>query len=462
MEIGMSDRIMVAGAGKSGIAAAKMIMDLGGEVLLYDSNTALDVEKLKENFADTRQLLIKTGDLKASDLNTVSICVISPGIDLGVPFVKVLDQAGIPIWSEIQLAFQKERGTLVAITGTNGKTTTTALTGAIMNKKYQDTFVAGNIGIPYTETCLRTSERSVTVLETSSFQLETITDFHPHVSAILNITPDHLNRHHTMENYIAIKESITMNQTEADFCVLNYDDPVLSEFGRSPECRAKAVYFSSQRELQEGFYLREYSDSYRSHTGIFRRIGGIEEHIMDVDELNIIGTHNYENAMAAIAMGCCMDIPMHLITEACREFTAVEHRIEFVRERAGVKYYNDSKGTNPDAAIKAIKAMPGPTILIGGGYDKKSSYDEWVETFSGKVKYLVLIGETRDAIAGCCREHGFSAVMYAESLEEAVKVCASYADTGDCVLLSPACASWDMFPNYEVRGRLFKDYVGAL
>jgi len=458
----MSDRIMVAGAGKSGIAAAKMIMDLGGEVLLYDSNANLDVEKLKENFADTKQLLIKTGDLKNSDISAVSICVISPGIDLEVPFVKVLDQAGIPIWSEIQLAFQKDMGTLVAITGTNGKTTTTALTGAIMAKKYPDTFVAGNIGIPYTETCLKTTERSVTVLETSSFQLETITDFHPRVSAILNITPDHLNRHHTMERYIAIKESITMNQMSTDFCVLNYDDPVLSAFGRSEECKPKAVFFSSSRELQEGFYLKEETDTFGTRKAIYRRSDGVEERIMGVDELNIIGTHNYENAMAAIAMGCCMDIPMNLIVEACREFVAVEHRIEFVRERAGVKYYNDSKGTNPDAAIKAIKAMPGPTILIGGGYDKKSTYDEWVEEFAGKVKHLVLIGETRDAIAQCCKEHGFTEVMYAESLEEAVKVCASYADMGDCVLLSPACASWDMFPNYEERGRLFKEYVREL
>jgi len=458
----MAERIMVAGAGKSGIAAAKMIMDLGGEVLLYDSNADLDVEKVKENFIDTKQLLIKTGDLKSSDLTTISICVISPGIDLEAPFVKVLDQAGIPIWSEIQLAYQKDMGTLVAITGTNGKTTTTALTGAIMAKKYPDTFVAGNIGIPYTETCLKTSERSVTVLETSSFQLETITDFHPHVSAILNITPDHLNRHHTMENYIAIKESITMNQTSRDFCVLNYDDPVLSAFGRSPECRPKAVFFSSTRELPEGFYLKEDTDSFGKHLCIYRRTDGVEERIIAVDELNIIGTHNYENAMAAIAMGVCMDVPVNLIAEACREFVAVEHRIEFVRERAGVRYYNDSKGTNPDAAIKAIKAMPGPTILIGGGYDKKSTYDEWVEEFEGKVKYLVLIGETRDAIAQCCKEHGFTEVMYAESLEEAVKVCASYADMGDCVLLSPACASWDMFPNYEVRGKLFKEYVREL
>ncbi|MBQ0146135.1 MAG: UDP-N-acetylmuramoyl-L-alanine--D-glutamate ligase [Lachnospiraceae bacterium] len=451
----MADRIMVAGAGKSGIAAAKMLLQLGGDVLLYDSNVNINVEKIKDSFPETRQLLIKTGELKKNDLNTVTLCIISPGIDLEAPFVKVLDQAQIPIWSEIQLAFQKDKGQLVAITGTNGKTTTTALTGAIMEKKYPGTFVVGNIGVPYTETCLQTNETSVTVLETSSFQLETISDFRPHVSAILNITPDHLNRHHTMEKYIAIKESITMNQTEKDFCVLNYDDPVLREFGQSDALKAKTVFFSSRHILEEGYYLKE--------GNICRKFKGVsEEVIMPTGDLTIIGQHNYENAMAAIAMGFCMDVPKEQICAACREFTAVEHRIEFVRERTGVKYYNDSKGTNPDASIKAVQAMPGPILLIGGGYDKHSTYDEWIDEFDGRVKYLVLIGETRDAIAECCRKHGFDNVMYAESLEEAVKVCASYAEMGDCVLLSPACASWDMFKNYEERGTLFKKYVNEL
>lgn len=451
----MADRIMVAGAGKSGIAAAKMLLQLGGDVLLYDSNANINVEKIKDSFPETRQLLIKTGELKKNDLNTVTLCIISPGIDLEAPFVKVLDQAQIPIWSEIQLAFQKDKGQLVAITGTNGKTTTTALTGAIMEKKYPGTFVVGNIGVPYTETCLQTNETSVTVLETSSFQLETISDFRPHVSAILNITPDHLNRHHTMEKYIAIKESITMNQTEKDFCVLNYDDPVLREFGQSDVLKAKTVFFSSRHILEEGYYLKE--------GNICRKFKGVsEEVIMPTGDLTIIGQHNYENAMAAIAMGFCMDVPKEQICAACREFTAVEHRIEFVRERTGVKYYNDSKGTNPDASIKAVQAMPGPILLIGGGYDKHSTYDEWIDEFDGRVKYLVLIGETRDAIAECCRKHGFDNVMYAESLEEAVKVCASYAEMGDCVLLSPACASWDMFKNYEERGTLFKKYVNEL
>lgn len=450
----MSERVMVAGAGRSGIAATKMILEIGGSVLLYDSNPGLDIDNLMANFPGAKKLSIKKGTLHRSDVTGISLCVISPGIDLEAPFVKVLDDARIPIWSEIQLAFQKEKGTLVAITGTNGKTTTTALTGEIIKRKYEDTFVLGNIGVPYTTSSLQTNPDSVTVLETSSFQLETITDFRPHVSAILNITPDHLNRHHTMENYIAIKESITKNQTEKDFCVLNYDDPVLNEFGHQEDLKPTVIWFSSSKILDKGYYLNgEY---------ICRKMDGPEERIMSIKELNIIGNHNYENAMAAIAMAACMDVPMGEIVKAATEFKAVEHRIEFVRERAGVKYYNDSKGTNTDASIRAIASMPGPVILIAGGYDKGSEYDDWVKTFKGKVKYAVLIGQTRDKIAECCKKYGFEGVMYAETLDEAVKVAASYSDMGDCVLLSPACASWGMFKNYEERGTLFKEYVKAL
>lgn len=450
----MADKIMVAGAGKSGVEAARMLLELGGSVLIYDENKELDVEKIRETLPAAGELSFKLGELKQSDIKDVSLCVISPGIDLEKGFVKVLDENDVPIWSEVQLAFQKDLGKLIAITGTNGKTTTTALTGEIMKKQFPETFVVGNIGVPYTTSALKTTENSVTVLETSSFQLETITDFRPHVSAILNITPDHLNRHKTMANYVAIKESITMNQTKDDYVVLNYDDPYLYDFGHSDRVKAKVVWFSSSTNLEEGYYLKDGS--------IFKKHDRVENKIIDVDELILLGKHNYENVMAAIAMAECMKVPMTKILEALKEFKGVEHRIEFVRERSGVRFYNDSKGTNPDAAINAIKAMPGRILLIGGGYDKGGEFDAWVDAFGSRVKYLVLIGQTRDRIAECCKAHGFTDFMYAESLEEAVKVCASYADMGDCVLLSPACASWDMFKCYEERGELFKQYVNEL
>lgn len=448
----MSQKILVAGSGKSGIAASRMILKTGDEVVLYDSNDALKKDELLSQFGETDKISVILGELKKEDLKDTSICVISPGIPLDAPFVSVLKEADIPVWSEIQLAYHHAKGKLAAITGTNGKTTTTALTGEIMKAFYEHVYVVGNIGIPYTQEALKTTDDSVTVAEVSSFQLETIIDFRPDVSAILNITPDHLNRHKTMECYIKVKESITVNQTEKDCCVLNYDDLVLREFGES--MKPRAIYFSSRNSLDEGYCI--------DGDVIIRNHRGNREEIVNINELNLLGRHNHENVMAAIAIASELNVPMEVIKKAVCEFQAVEHRIEFVAEKAGVKYYNDSKGTNPDAAIQAVKAMPGPTILIAGGYDKNSEYDEWIESFDGKVKHMVLLGQTREKIAECAAKHGFTNVMYAEDMQEAVKVCASYANKGDYVLLSPACASWGMFRCYEERGEIFKECVRSL
>lgn len=463
-----SQKVIVAGTGISGIAAAKLLLAMGGEVVLYDSNDSLSEKELREKFEDSQNITVVLGELRRTDLLGVELCIISPGIPLESPFVAVIDDAKIPIWGEIQLAYQCSKGRLAAITGTNGKTTTTALTGQIMKDYFKEVFVVGNIGIPYTEIALETTDDSVTVAEVSSFQLETIMDFKPQVSAILNITPDHLDRHGSMERYIEIKKSIAVNQGEEDTIVLNYEDPVLRSFGQKEkkneedvqkneeqkmdiELKAKVIFFSSKRELKEGIFL-DGNTIVRSHNGK-------KEEIVDVSGIQLLGRHNYENVMAASAIALSMGVPLSSIQKTIAEFKAVEHRIEFVAEKSGVKYYNDSKGTNPDAAIQAIYAMPGPTILIAGGYDKHNTYDEWIEAFTGKVKYLVLLGQTRDKIAQCAREHGFTDIMYAEDMQEAVRVCASYANMGENVLLSPACASWGMFKNYEERGRIFKECV---
>ena len=448
----MSQKVLVAGSGISGIAAAKLLLAKGGEVVLYDGNDKLDAEKIKKNFDEDAKVSVVLGELKRTDLLGVELSVISPGIPLDAPFVTVLDEAGVPIWSEIQLAYHCAKGKLAAITGTNGKTTTTALTGEIMRSFYDSVFVVGNIGEPYTAHALETEESSVTVAEVSSFQLETIMDFRHNVSAILNITPDHLDRHKTMECYTQVKESITKNQKDGDTCVLNYDDTVLREFGET--LKINVVYFSSREKLKKGYYLEDGKIVYND--------GSKVTEIVDISELKLLGRHNHENVMAAVAISMNMDVPLEKIQEVIRKFEAVEHRIEFVTERFGVKYYNDSKGTNPDAAMQAIKAMPGPTILIAGGYDKHSEFDEWIESFDGKVRYLVLIGQTRDKIAECAKRHGFTDIMYAEDLLEAVQVCASYANPGDNVLLSPACASWGQFKNFEERGTKFKEYVRGL
>ncbi len=447
-----SKRVLVAGTGISGIAAAKLLLARGGEVVLYDGNESLSKEKIKSQFEKDAKVSVILGELSRAQLRGIELCVISPGIPLDKPFVALLDEAKIPIWSEIELAYHSSRGKLAAITGTNGKTTTTALTGEILRRHFESVFVVGNIGDPYTAHALETTEKSVTVAEVSSFQLETIMQFRPDVSAITNITPDHLDRHKTMECYIQVKEGIAANQTANDCCVLNYDDPVLREFGKTLKCRV--LYFSRREKLESGIFMEG--------DVIVSRKDGKTEKILDVNEMQIIGGHNHENAMCAIAIAMTLGVPADEIRQACREFKAVEHRIEFVRERFGVTYYNDSKGTNPDAAIQAIKAMPGPTILIAGGYDKHSEYDEWIESFEGKVRYMVLIGQTRDKIAECAKKHGITDIMYAEDMEEAVQVCASYANPGDYVLLSPACASWGMFKNYEERGRIFKECVMKL
>ena len=434
------------------MAAANLLENAGAEVVLFDGNEKLDKAHVLENFTESKTPELYVGVLPEEVEKELDLVVLSPGVPVDLPLVLRLKEAGLPIWGEIELAYRCKKGDVLAITGTNGKTTTTALLGEIMKTAYPHVHVVGNIGIPYTGVVTEDTDDTVTVAEISSFQLETIDAFCPCVSAILNITPDHLNRHHTMENYIAAKLSIAKNQGPEQTCVLNYEDEVLRE--RAKELSAHVVFFSSLTQLEEGVYLK-------GDKIVYAHDGQVED-VIATDELNILGRHNHENVMAAVAISMNMGVPLEKIQKVIKEFKAVEHRIEFVTERFGVKYYNDSKGTNPDAAMQAIKAMPGPTLLIAGGYDKHSEFDEWIESFGGKVRYLVLIGQTRDKIAECAKRHGFNDIMYAEDLQEAVQVCASYANPGDNVLLSPACASWGQFKNFEERGRKFKEFVRNL
>lgn len=445
-------KVLVVGSGISGVAATELLHKKGIETILFDGSKDLDISALREKNPVFRDIEILLGELKETDMDRVDLTVLSPGVPTDLPMVNALRDRGIPIWGEIELAYHFAKGRIVAITGTNGKTTTTALTGEIMANYYRDVKVVGNIGIPYTSVAADTTEDTVTVAEISSFQLETTHEFHPTVSAILNITPDHLNRHHTMDCYIKAKEDITKMQDASDTCVLNYEDDVLRAFGE--KLQTKVLFFSSKRELERGLYLKGEE--------IFFADGKETKLVINVNELNILGIHNYENVMAACGMSLSMEIPLDKIVEVLKRFQAVEHRIEYVTEKHGVRFYNDSKGTNPDAAIKGICAMNRPTFLIGGGYDKESTYDEWIESFGGKVKKLVLIGQTREKIAACAREHGFMDIVLCDSLEEAIDVCYENAVEGDAVLLSPACASWGMFKNYEERGRIFKEYVRAL
>ena len=445
-------KVLVAGCKKSGLGAAQLLWKAGAQPVLFDENPDLDVEGLRKTAEFLTDVPVFLKALPKEEIRSLDLAVVSPGIPVDSPALSILYDAGIPVWGEVELAWSCEKGRVAAITGTNGKTTTTALVGEIMKRHFPKVFVVGNIGTAYTQKAMETSKDSVTVAEISSFQLETVHGFHPCVSAVLNITPDHLNRHHTMENYAAVKESISKNQTEKDFCILNYEDPRLREFAAA--CPAKVVWFSSKSRLEEGFFL--------DGDWICKSFGKKEEKLLNVHDMQLLGVHNYENVMAAMAIAESFGVPMDEITDAVRAFKAVEHRIEFVAKKRGVVYYNDSKGTNPDAAIRGIRAMRWPTVLIGGGYDKGNEYDEWIEAFDGKVKLLVLIGQTREKIAECARRHGMENVVLADSFQEALQICTEHALPGDAVLLSPACASWGMFPNYEVRGKMFKDYVNGL
>jgi UDP-N-acetylmuramoylalanine--D-glutamate ligase len=445
-------KVLVVGTGKSGVAAAELLHEKGIKVALFDENEEMDLKKFRAKQPKLEGVPVVLGELTDEQIHKFGVAVLSPGVPVESPLVQRLKESGIAIWGEIELAYYFGAGRLAAITGTNGKTTTTALTGEILKTHFADVRVVGNIGIPYTSEADSMTDSTVTVAEISSFQLETIHDFHPQVSAILNITPDHLNRHHTMECYSRTKEDITRNQGEGDVCVLNYEDEELRRFGESTQ--VPVIYFSSKRKLENGWYL--------DGENIVCAKDGQSTTVINVNELNILGVHNYENAMAACAMSTALGVPLKSVVRALKNFKAVEHRIEYVAEKRGVRYYNDSKGTNPDAAIQGIRAMNRPTFLIGGGYDKQAEYDEWIRAFDGKVRKLVLLGQTAAKIEECAKKNGFNDTVRVKSLEEAVRFCYDNAASGDAVLLSPACASWGMFENYEERGRIFKELINHL
>ncbi len=457
-------KIVIIGAGKSGVSAAVLLRKEGAEPVIYDGSEKLDISAVKAKIDERLDEALKgsvsviIGEPGDEERKQAYALVLSPGVPVDTPLVESFKAEGIPVWGEVELGYLFSKGRIIAITGTNGKTTTTSLVGHIVKEWYKkenkkgDVFVAGNIGDPYTDIALDTKEEDTIVLEISSFQLETTDAFHPEVSAILNITPDHLNRHHTMENYAACKGRIALRQNADEWCVLNAEDEYLPAMAEKLGC--KTAFFSYTKEQENGVYHKD--------GDIIANFDGVKTKILAVNEMKLLGAHNVENVMAAAALTLKFGVPAETIAEAVKTFESVEHRIEYTATVKGVDYYNDSKGTNPDAAIKAVQAMVKPTVLIGGGYDKQNEYDEWIECFGDKVKALILLGQTADKIEACARKHGFNNIIRAESMEDAVNKAYETAVSGDAVLLSPACASWGMFKNFEERGRIFKEAVRGL
>ena len=445
-------KILIFGMGVSGKGVAKLLSHLDVSMVLYDGNTDLDKEALLNELNLKGRAEVVTGELNEKSFEGIDILALSPGISINAPYVKMAQDCGVKVLGEVEIAYEISKGRLAAITGTNGKTTTTALTGEIMKAAFEKVFVVGNIGTSFASVAAETTDDCVIVAEISSFQLESMEEFHPEVSAILNLTPDHLDRHGTFENYAMTKLSITDRQTADETCVINYDDEYLREISRN--ITPHICYFSLKEDLAEGIVLNGDVITYKK--------GGEVTPIINRYDMNLLGDHNVENVMAACGIALAMGVDLDVIRETVRNFKAVEHRIEYVCTKNGVKYYNDSKGTNTDAAAKAIGSMTSPTVLIAGGYDKGVDFTDWIMGFNGKVKDMILIGQTAEKIKETAISCGFTNIHMCEDLTEAVKKASELAVDGDCVLLSPACASWGQFKSYEQRGNLFKKLANEL
>ncbi len=445
-------KVLVVGMGKSGIAAAYALINDGAHVCVQDSKPQDKIDPEAVKIFTRKNVGMYFGSLP-EDMSVFDCVVVSPGVPLDLGFIKEALAAGAEVISELELAYRLGKGSYVAITGTNGKTTTTTLVGEMFKADGRTTHVVGNIGVAVVSKAVKADADDWLVTEVSSFQLETIDQFRPKVSAILNLTPDHLDRHKTFENYIAAKARVFENQTKDDYVVLNFDDPKAMEL--APTAEATVVPFSRIEELPFGAFVKGKNIVIRDH----------DEKLVTfcrTDELLIPGAHNLENALAAAAVAWFAGVSREAITEALTTFAGVEHRIEDCGTVNGVKYINDSKGTNPDAAIKALEAIKKNIILIAGGYDKGSDFTEFAGEFEGRVKHVILLGTTAVKIKDAAEKAGFTATTIVKDMDDCVREAARIAVEGDNVLLSPACASWDMYGSYEERGRHFKSCVEKL
>ncbi len=445
--------VMVVGMARSGVAAAQLLVKHGATPFLVDQKKREDL-RISLDELDSLPVRWHLGEEPQTLLDQVDAIVISPGVPIQASFILKARDMGLPVIAELELGYQLAEGTTVAVSGTNGKTTTVSLLGEIFKNAGKLTYVAGNIGYPMCLAAMESRRDDVIVAEVSSFQLESIDTFHPKVAAILNITEDHLNRHGTMQEYIRMKARLFENQNSQDVAVLNFDDPILQEM--AGQLKSRVAWFSRTQAVPLGAFVE--------NGKIMCAWGGETRPVCDVDAIYIPGPHNLENALAATAVAVAMGVPAPVIRHSLRTFQGVEHRIERTRELDGVVYFNDSKGTNVDSTIKAVQTMKAPTVIMLGGYDKHADFSPLAREMAASpcMIHAVLLGQTAGQIEKALLEAGFDRITHAVTLKDAIEKARARAVPGGNVLFSPACASFDMFTDYEQRGRIFKEMVNAL
>lgn len=442
-------KVLVFGAGVSGVSAAQVLLDEGADVVLADAKDQLPAKAAASLATLAGKVKVALGRQDELLLDDKELLVLSPGISIHHPLVQAAQLRGIPVWSEIELAGRLCKAPIIAVTGTNGKTTTTTLLGEMMKTRFSEVVVGGNIGTALSQEVRHVSPEGRVVAEISSFQLEGVLAFHPHIAVMLNLTPDHIDRHGSFAGYGAAKEKIFANQTELDFAVLNQDDERVRDM--ADRIHSRAFFFSRQSKLEQGAFV--------SNGMIRLRWGGKDESVCTINEMKLFGGHNVENALAACGAAYLAGVSPQDMARVLTSFSGVEHRIEPVATIAGVPYYNDSKATNPESSIKALEAFAGRIVLIAGGRDKNTDLSEFMRLVRERVDQLILIGEATDRFEASARNQGVQNVFRAPTLEAAVRKARAEAVPPQVVLLSPACASYDMFDNYEQRGRVFKDLV---
>ena len=441
--------VLVFGAGISGVSAAQMLHEQGAVVTLADAKDEQHAKAAASLEALAGKAILAMGRQDELLLDGKELLILSPGISIHHPLVQAAERRNIPVWSEIELAGCLCKAPIIAVTGTNGKTTTTTLLGEMMKKAYSEVVVGGNIGTALSQEVQHVHPTGRVVAEISSFQLEGAHTFHPHIAVILNLTPDHIDRHGSFAGYGATKEKIFANQTAQDFTILNQDDQWLRDMAaRTP---ARVFFFSRQADLKQGAFV--------ANGEIRIRWNGKEEKVCAISEMKLFGGHNVENALAACSAAYLSGVSVQDMAEVLTSFSGVEHRIEPVATLNGVTYYNDSKATNPESSIKALEAFAGHILLIAGGRDKNTDLTEFMTLIREKVDQLILIGEAADRFEEAAKSLGVANIYRVPTMEAAVGKCKAEAVAPQVVLLSPACASYDMFDNYEQRGRVFKELV---